>query len=189
MAEKRRAVFLDRDGTINVEKEYLSRPEDFEFLPGVPEALKRLKDAGFFLIVVTNQSGVARGYFTLAEVEALHRCIQKRLRAFGTEIDGFFVCPHHPDLGVGEYRKRCACRKGEPGLLLQAAVDFGIDLSRSYMIGDKPADMEAGTRAGCRPILVLTGYGIETARKLKSAGIPAFDSLDKAADFILFSKK
>lgn len=186
-AGKRRAVFLDRDGTINVEKNYLIRPEDLELFTDVPGALKKLKGGGFLLIVVTNQSGVARGYFTLTEVETLHRHIQKKLHEFGAEVDRFYFCPHHPDKGAGEFRKRCDCRKGEPGLLLRAAADFGIDLKRSFMIGDKPADIEAANRAGCRPILVMTGYGAETARKLEPGVVPAFENLSQAADFILTS--
>ena len=182
---KKRAVFLDRDGTINVEKDYLSRPEDFEFFPDVPLALKRLKAAGYLLIVVTNQSGVARGYFTLSEVDTLHRHIQAQLKQFGTELDGFYICPHHPDKGIAEYRAHCSCRKGEPGLLLQAATDFGIDLERSFMIGDKLTDIEAGTRAGCQPILVLTGYGVETSQRLEFDGIPIFEDLGKAVEYIL----
>ncbi len=185
--EKRRAVFLDRDGTLNEEKDYLYRIEDFVFIRGVPESIQRLKKAGFLVIVVTNQSGVARGYFTLAEVETLHRHIQKKLNKYGAGVDGFYVCPHHPDQGVGAFRKHCNCRKGEPGLLLQAAADFGIDLTRSFMIGDKLADLQAGTRAGCRPILVLTGYGVETSQRLKSDDILVFGDLGKAANFILSS--
>ena len=182
---KRRAVFLDRDGTINVEKDYLYRPEDFEFYPGVPLALKKLKESGYFLIVVTNQSGVARGYFTLAEVDALHNHLQKRLHEFGTEVDGFYICPHHPEQGSGEYRKQCDCRKGEPGLLLKGAADFRIDMAESYMIGDKLSDIEAGIRAGCQPVLVLTGYGTETSQKLQSEDIPIFDNLSRAVEYIL----
>jgi D-glycero-D-manno-heptose 1,7-bisphosphate phosphatase len=147
-----------------------------------------VKAAGYLLIVVTNQSGVARGYFTLAEVDTLHRHIQAQLKEFGIELDGFYICPHHPDKGIGEYRVHCSCRKGEPGLLFQAAEDFGIDLGRSYMIGDKPADIEAGTMAGCQPILVLTGYGAETAKKLEFGTVPAFETLGQAANFILSSK-
>ena len=114
----RRAVFLDRDGTINEEKDYLWRIEDFVFIPGAPEAIRRLREAGYLVIVVTNQSGVARGYFGMAEVEALHRHLQRELARFGTAVDAFYVCPHHPTEGQGEYRRDCDCRKGRPGLLL-----------------------------------------------------------------------
>ena len=157
----RRAVFLDRDGTINEEKDYLWRVEDFAFIPGAPEAIRRLREAGYLAIVVTNQSGVARGYFGMTEVEALHRHLQQELARFGTEVDGFYVCPHHPSAGQGKFRRECDCRKGRPGLLLQAAAERGIDLSRSFMIGDTRADVEAGRRSGRTPPLVLTGCGGE----------------------------
>jgi D-glycero-D-manno-heptose 1,7-bisphosphate phosphatase len=183
--EKRPAVFLDRDGTINVEKDYLWRPEDFEFIAGSVEAIRRLKEAGFLVIVVTNQSGVARGYFGIEEVETLHRHIQEQLEQAGTRIDGFYLCPHHPEQGVGAFRRECDCRKGNPGLLLQAAREHGIDLAASFMVGDKRADLEAGRRAGCRSFLVLTGYGREEAQKLPSGSFDAFPSLQEAVDFIL----
>lgn len=155
----RRAIFLDRDGTINVEKDYLHRVEDFEFIPGAPEAIRRLKAAGYLVIVVTNQSGVARGYYDEPAVAALHGHIQALLESYGTGIDAFYLCPHHPTEGVGAYRIDCDCRKGAPGMLQQAAREHGIDLAESFMIGDKLADIEAGNAAGCRAILVRTGYG------------------------------
>ncbi|KAF0215604.1 MAG: D-glycero-D-manno-heptose 1 7-bisphosphate [Geobacteraceae bacterium] len=140
----RRAVFLDRDGTVNVEKEYLYLPEDFEFIPGAPQAIRLLKDAGFCVIVVTNQSGVARGYYDEAAVSSLHRHMDAELAKFGAKVDAYYFCPHHPQHGIGEYRKECDCRKPLPGMLLQAAAEFAVDLTRSYIIGDKPADVEAG---------------------------------------------
>lgn len=180
----RKAVFLDRDGTVNEEVDYLHRIEDFAFIPGAPEAIRRLKEAGFLVIVVTNQSGVARGYFPLAAVEALHDHIQSELARIGTRIDAFYLCPHHPVEGIGEYRKDCDCRKGSPGMLLQAARDHGIDLARSFMIGDKAADVEAGERAGCRPLLVLTGYGAREKARVKPE-TPVFRDIGSAAEFIL----
>ena len=158
-SEECRAVFLDRDGTINVEKEYLHRPEELEFIPGVPQAIARLNRAGYLVVVVTNQSGVARGYFSVADVNRLHQVMQQRLSDEGAHIDAYYLCPHHPHKGLDEYRLDCDCRKGKPGMLLQAAVDFSIDLSRSFMVGDKDADVLAGIAAGCRPYLVTTGYG------------------------------
>lgn len=182
---RRQAVFVDRDGTLNVEKNYLYRIEDFEFIPGVPEAIRRLRQAGFLVIVVTNQSGVARGYFTLAEVDALHRHIQNELEKSGTRIDGFYVCPHHPTEGVGEFRRQCDCRKGEPGLLLRAAAEHGIDLAGSWMVGDKLADVEAGERAGCASLLVLTGYGSEEVQRLPGKRVRCFADFVAAAGSIL----
>lgn len=156
----KRAVFLDRDGTINVEKEYLYRKEDFEFIPGVPEAIRLLNEAGVMVVVVTNQSGVARGYYTEEDVENLHRHIARELKEAGAHVDAWLYCPHHPS-GRGSYALPCDCRKPLPGMLREAARRHGIDLENSVMIGDKLADVEAGQAAGCRTILVRTGYGAD----------------------------
>jgi D-glycero-D-manno-heptose 1,7-bisphosphate phosphatase len=180
----RRAVFLDRDGTINEERNYLHRVEDFAFIPGVPRAIGRLNRAGYLVVVVTNQSGVARGYFELADVHALHAHLQQQLVEQQSRVDGFFICPHHPEEGRDPWRRRCDCRKGAPGLLLRAAAALRIDLTRSFMVGDKPADIEAGRRAGCASLLVLTGHGLRTARDLDPA-VARFASLVEAVDFIL----
>jgi len=185
----KKAVFLDRDGTINVEKDYLVRPEEFEFIPGAPAAIARLKRAGFLVIVVTNQSGVARGYFDIDAVHQLHEHLQRQLSADGAGIDGFYLCPHHPEHGVGEFKTDCDCRKGNPGMLLQAAKDYDIDLESSYMVGDKLADVEAGKRAGCQTILVLTGYGQSESRKLADGEVPVVADLPTAVDFILAAMK
>jgi D-glycero-D-manno-heptose 1,7-bisphosphate phosphatase len=154
-----RAVFLDRDGVINVEKGYLHRIEDFELLPGAPEALSLLKEAGFLLVVVTNQSGVARGYYSLEAVHELHRHLQSELKPYGVAINGFYICPHHPEHGSGKFAAECFCRKPLPGMLEQAVADFRIDPAQSYLVGDKLSDIEAGHAAGCRCLLVRTGYG------------------------------
>lgn len=154
----KRAVFLDRDGTLNVEREYLYRPEEFTFCTGAVEALRLLNQAGYLVVVVTNQSGVARGYYGEPEVQALHHHIDTLLQQQGAYIDAWYYCPHHPD-GIEPYRKVCGCRKPLPGMLQQAAVDLGISLADSWMIGDKLIDVEAGLAAGCRTVLVLTGYG------------------------------
>ena len=185
----RPAVFLDRDGTLNVEKDYLHRIEDFAFIPGAAEAVCRLKAAGFLVIVATNQSGVARGYYPHDAVARLHDHLQAELRRVGAEIDAFYVCPHHPREGLGAYRIDCDCRKGAPGMLLQAARDHGVDLGRSYMVGDKLADIEAGRAAGCAALLVRTGYGSreESNVAARFPGTPVFDDLACAVDFILTS--
>ena len=154
----KRAVFLDRDGTINVEKEYLYQAKDFEFIPGVPEAVRLLNQAGIMVVVVTNQSGVARGYYTEDDVENLHRHIAGELERSGAHVDAWLYCPHHPS-GRGSYALPCDCRKPLPGMLREAARRYDIDLELSTMIGDKLADIEAGHSAGCRTILVRTGYG------------------------------
>ena len=118
-----RAVFLDRDGTINVEKEYLHRPEDLELIEGAAKAIAQLNRAGFLVIVVTNQSGVARGYFSVEDVNRLHQAMQQKLADQGARIDAFYLCPHHPDNGLDAFRIDCDCRKGKPGMLVQAAAE------------------------------------------------------------------
>lgn len=153
------AAFLDRDGTINIEKEYLYQISDFELIPGAAEAVRLLNQAGIMVIVVTNQSGVARGFYTEDDVENLHRHISRTLESYGAHIDAWLYCPHHPD-GRGSYALPCSCRKPSPGMLQEAAVRYDVDLTHSTMIGDKLADMEAGRAAGCRTILVRTGYGV-----------------------------
>lgn len=180
-----RAVFLDRDGVINVEKEYLHRVEDFQFLPGVPRALRLLKDAGFLLVVVTNQSGVARGYFSLEAVHRLHRHLQHELQRHGVSIDGFYVCPHHPVHGTGEFRRECSCRKPMPGLIEKAAADFAIDPTRSFLVGDKLSDVEAGQAAGCRCFLVRTGYGGAIPPETIDEQVSIVDDLPAAVQIIL----
>jgi D-glycero-D-manno-heptose 1,7-bisphosphate phosphatase len=185
MADKQRAVFLDRDGTINVEKDYLYKTEDFEFIPGAQEAIKKLKGAGFLVIVVSNQSGVARGFFDEDAVNQLHQHIQDELIDYGTSIDDFYFCPHHPDKGMGAYKLDCNCRKGKPGMLLQAALEHNLDLQHSFMVGDKLADIEAGKRAGCESLLVLTGYGATTALVPEAAAVEKCRDLGCVATLII----
>lgn len=150
----RPAVFLDRDGTINVDTGYVFRPEDFEFLPGAVEAIKRLNDAGYLVLVVSNQSSVARGFSTEADVENLHRYVAEELSKHGARIDRFYYCPHHPEGEVAAYRKNCDCRKPGIGMFRQACRDFEIDVVNSWMIGDKGSDEEFGQRAGLITICV-----------------------------------
>jgi D-glycero-D-manno-heptose 1,7-bisphosphate phosphatase len=178
----KRAVFIDRDGTINVEKEYLYLSEELEFIPGAAKAIRLLNEAGFLVVVVTNQSGVARGYYTEEDVHQLHRYIASQLEQVGSRVDSWFYCPHHPS-GRGSYALPCRCRKPQPGMLLEAARRFDIDLETSVMIGDKLVDVEAGRAAGCRSILVRTGYGREEENRLP-AGIEVFDDLLAAAELV-----
>ncbi len=171
----RRAVFLDRDGTINVEKDYLFQIADFEFIPGVVEAVKMLNESGYMVVVVTNQSGVARGYYAEEDVENLHRHIAREFEKFGARVDAWLYCPHHPS-GRGSYALPCSCRKPMPGMLKEAARRYDIDLEASIMIGDKLADISAGLSAGCRSVLVRTGYGAEEEHQV-SEGTAVFDDL------------
>ncbi len=178
----KQAVFLDRDGTINVEKDYLYRPEEFEFIPGAVEAIRRLNRAGYLVVVVTNQSGVARGYYTDQEVHRLHRHIDQLLSQADARIDAWYHCPHHPS-GLPPYNQLCSCRKPRAGMLEQAAADLEIDLSRSWIVGDKLVDVEAGIAAGCRPVLVLTGYGVDECSLLPDT-VPRCQDLAAAAELI-----
>jgi D-glycero-D-manno-heptose 1,7-bisphosphate phosphatase len=178
----KRAVFIDRDGTINVEKEYLFRAEEFEFIPGAAKAIRLLNEAGFLVVVVTNQSGVARGYYAEEDVHLLHRHIAVQLEKEGARVDAWQYCPHHPS-GRGSYALPCRCRKPQPGMLREAAARFDIDLGASIMIGDKLVDIEAGRAAGCRTILVRTGYGREEEQG-QLAGSEVFDDLLAAAEHV-----
>lgn len=180
----RKAVFLDRDGTINVEVQYLSAVADFQFIPEVPQALKRLKDAGFLLVVVTNQSGIGRGYYDEAALDAIHSHMHAELAGFGAAIDACYFCPHHPEHAIAPYLKECGCRKPLPGMLQQAADDLDIDLAASFMIGDKLADVEAGINAGCTPLMVLTGYGSADSARIPE-GVRVYPDLPAAAKAIL----
>jgi len=157
----KKAVFIDKDGTLIRDVPYNCDPARIVFNPGVPEALRKLKADGYQLIVVSNQSGIAMGYFKIADLEKVANKIQNDLMAKGVEIDAFYFCPHHPDGKIIRYSKPCQCRKPEPGMLLHAAERFGIDLSRSWMIGDILHDVEAGNRAGCQTILLDVGNETE----------------------------
>ena len=143
------AVFLDRDGVINVDHGYVSTWERFEFLPGVPDALRALQDAGYLLIVVSNQSGIGRGYYCEADVESLNQAVAQHLGStVGVTLSEFYHCPHHPTEAKGEFRRQCDCRKPAPGMIRQAVLDHGIDLKTSLLVGDKDSDIEAGRAAG-----------------------------------------
>lgn len=143
-----RAAFIDRDGVINADHGYVHRVDRFELLPGVPAALRRLKAAGFLLIVVTNQSGIARGLFTEADYATLTQHLHEVLAAEGVVLDAVYHCPHLPDASVAAYRRQCDCRKPNPGMILRGIAEFGIDPARSMLIGDKTSDIEAGRAAG-----------------------------------------
>jgi D-glycero-D-manno-heptose 1,7-bisphosphate phosphatase len=153
------AILLDRDGVINREVNYLGRPQDLELIPGVVDAIASLNARSIPVLVVTNQAGVGRGYYTETDVDLVHDALQNLLALGGAKIDRFYYCPHHPTAGIGKYLKSCTCRKPEPGMLLQAAADYDLDLTQCYLVGDKTSDMISGWNAGCKTILVQTGYG------------------------------
>ena len=177
-----RAVFLDRDGVINENRpEYVKSWDEFRFLPGALASLARLARSPFAIVVLSNQSAINRGLVSRSEVDAINGRMVRQVEANGGRVDGVYVCPHRPDEG-------CSCRKPEPGLLHQAAAELAIDLNSSYLVGDALADMQAGLRARCTPLLVRTGRGEEElarAQEAKVVDFVYFPDLPQAVDFIL----
>jgi len=157
---KKIAVFLDRDGTISEEVGYVNHIKRFKLLPRSSQAIKLLNKNKILAIIVTNQSGVARNYFTEDLVNEVHKKMKKLLKKDGAHLDAIYYCPHHPRVGSPEYRKDCDCRKPKIGMLKRAESDFNIDLIKSYMIGDRIKDVIFGHKVGMKSILVLTGYGL-----------------------------
>lgn len=172
MAEPRPAVFLDRDGTLTVEGEWITRREALELVPGATEALRLLASAGFALVLVTNQSAVARGLIDEAELAYIHAHLAELLAAGGAHLDALYHCPHHPTEGRGVWKRECDCRKPKPGLVLRAARELDLDLSRSWMIGDAARDLEAGWAAGVRGVLVATGKGAREIERMRATRAP-----------------
>ncbi|MGN0351045.1 MAG: D-glycero-alpha-D-manno-heptose-1,7-bisphosphate 7-phosphatase [Roseburia sp.] len=162
-----KAIFLDRDGTINVEKNYLYKIQDFEFIPGVLEALKLLQDAGFALIIITNQSGIGRGYYAEEDFFILTGWMMKELETQGIHISKIYYCPHLPDAQVEKYRKNCKCRKPGLGMYERAIKDFNIDLSKSWSIGDKIRDCSICETTDCRGYLIEQNENADVIRGVK----------------------
>jgi D-glycero-D-manno-heptose 1,7-bisphosphate phosphatase len=173
-----RAVFLDRDGTIMEDSNYVGDVERVVLIPGAAAALLQLQEAGYRLFVVTNQSGVGRGYFTRESVEAIHAHLDEHFASAGVRFDRYYVCPHHPE-------DNCDCRKPKPKFLLDAALEYGLDLSRCFMIGDRASDIQAGINAGTRTILVLTGAGRDTLAKQEVRPDFVAEGIQAAATWIL----
>ncbi len=178
----KRAVFLDRDGTLVENRGYICDFSQVGFFPFAAGAVRTLNRAGFRVIVVSNQSAVARGICSEEQVIVLHRRLKEHFLELGAEISAFYHCPYLPEGTVAAYRRQSPLRKPEPGMLLQAARDFLLDLDRSFMIGDRDDDIEAGRRAGCRTVLVRTGYGSQSESRLRPDGPrPDFFADDLAA--------
>ena len=174
---RRRLILLDRDGTVILDKHYLSDPDEVELIPGAAEAIRRLNEAGHAVVIVSNQSGVARGMFSMDEVDMCNRWIEGLLEKYGARVDRIYTCP--------DLDEDAPCRKPNTGMLEQAARDFDLPLSEAVMIGDKPADIEAGRRVGARTVLVRTGEGRETERRNGFTSDFAGDDLNVAVDWIL----
>jgi len=178
----RPAVFLDRDGTLVEELPYLHDPERLALMPGAAAALSALARAGFALVLVTNQAGVARGLYGEDAVERVHRRLGELLAAGGVALDGVYYCPHHPDGRVAAYARACRCRKPAPGMLEAAAGDLGLDLTASYLVGNDPVDVGAARAAGAAPVFVTTG---QAAGRPPPPSVPALPSLAAAARAVL----
>jgi histidinol-phosphate phosphatase family protein len=187
----RKAVFLDRDGVINENGSKIDSPEKFEMIDGVPESIKRLNEAGFLVIIVTNQPEIAKGFFGFVELENVHKHMKELLEKQGARIDSIYVCPHHPEKGfpgeVPELKMKCECRKPEPGMILRAITDNSIDPAQSWIVGDSKSDIIAGQKAGLKTILLTAsgGSGSEQEKELECA--PDFEapSLREAAEIIV----
>lgn len=168
MLKKRIAVFLDRDGTVSEEVSYISDPNMLRLLPRAAEAIRLINESGFLTVIVTNQSGIARGYFTEDVLKEIHNRMELLLKGEGGHIDKIYYCPHHPEVGLPEYVLDCDCRKPGTGMIDAAAKDLNIDVGSSYVVGDKIIDIELAHKAGARGILVMTGYGREELKSLNS---------------------
>ncbi|HEY5715762.1 MAG TPA: D-glycero-beta-D-manno-heptose 1,7-bisphosphate 7-phosphatase [Psychromonas sp.] len=165
VANGKRAVFLDRDGVLNVDNGYVSNSDDFQFIDGVIDACRALKEKGYLLVVITNQSGIARGYFSEEQFHNLTEWMDWSLADRGVDLDGIYYCPHHAENGLGEYKVDCDCRKPKPGMLINAIEDLNIDPSQSILVGDKVSDIQAGLAAG-----IKTNYLVRTGKVITSEG-------------------
>ena len=159
MSGSRRAVFMDRDGTISEEVGYVNHVSRYRVFPFAARAVRALNEAGWLAVLITNQAGVARGYFEEEMIGRVHGVLAEELKLAGARLDAVYYCPHHPSVGEPPYRFDCDCRKPRPGLIRRAAEELGIDLRRSWMVGDRYSDTELARNAGVRAAFVLTGYG------------------------------
>ncbi len=182
----KKAFFLDRDGVINVEVDYLHKPEDVVLCRGAADAIRKIHAAGYLAVVVSNQSGVARGMFTLREVKSVEEKILELLGDASARPDAFYYCPHHKDGTVSGLAVECDCRKPKPGLLLKAIRDLGIDPSASFLVGDQLSDLRAGEEAGCKAVvMVATGHGSKNLEKALTENRIVKQGLPEAVDYLL----
>lgn len=182
-----KCVFLDRDGTIIHDRGYIGKVKDIMLIPRAAEAIKKLNKAGFLVIVTSNQSGIARGYFDIDAVTKVNAEIQRKLIKYGAYIDASYYCPHFTEGKNKKYVKKCFCRKPSQGMIKMAVRDFKIDIKKSFVVGDKLTDVLFGKRSGAKTILVLTGQGREEVKKITAKTKPDFiaKDLNSAAEFIL----
>jgi D-glycero-D-manno-heptose 1,7-bisphosphate phosphatase len=156
-----RAIFIDRDGTLNEEVGYITDPAQFRLFDFAAEAVRKVNEAGWLAIALTNQSGVARGYFTEEFLRGIHQSMEESLRSQGARLDAIYYCAHHPEFGAAPYRRDCECRKPKPGLIERAVRDFALDPAECFVIGDRYRDVEMGHSGGARSVMVMTGHGRE----------------------------
>jgi len=177
-------IIIDRDGVINYESdEYIKSPEEWQPIPGSLDAIAQLNRSGFQVLVATNQSGIARGYYDLETLSRIHEKLKNELASVGGYIEEIFYCPHHPD-------DACLCRKPKPGLLYQMEIKYQIDLTNTFFIGDSAVDVQAAQTAGCMPILVLTGNGQKALEKYPEfLNIPNFPDLARAAEYAIYRQR
>ncbi len=152
-------IFFDRDGTINTEIDFVRKPEELQLIPESAQAIREANELGIKVFIITNQSGIARGFLTERDLAAVHGQLRHLLKEHRAHVDAIYYCPHHPEYGTPPYNVRCRCRKPDIGMLKRAEKEFDVNLARSFVVGDRCVDIHAGRRAGCTPYLVLTGYG------------------------------
>ena len=183
-----KAVFLDRDGVITQEPpHYAYRLDQLALIPGSGDAIRLLNNDGYKVVVVSNQSGIGRGYYQEVDTELFNQALRGELAKLEAHLDAIYYCPHHPEAEVEEYRMNCNCRKPEPGMLIMAGNDLEIDMKRSFLVGDKLTDIEAGKRVGCKTILVKTGFGAEQLKDNRIDCEYIADDLFQAVEYILDS--
>jgi D-glycero-D-manno-heptose 1,7-bisphosphate phosphatase len=182
-------IFLDRDGTINEEVDYLSSPLDLHLIPGAADAIREANESGFKVFIITNQSGIARGILTEERLAEIHAALVSALARQHATIDKIYYCPHHPDFGEPPFRAVCNCRKPGTGMIDAAVREFGIDLSKSFVIGDRMLDVQTGNNAGAASILVLTGYGRKELELCRLNGVPVGHVAEDLPDAIHYVKQ
>lgn len=188
MSRQRIAVFLDRDGTINEEVDYLRTPDQVRLISGAGAAVRRLNEAGILTCVISNQSGVARGFLKEEDLVPIHAALERQLLLEGARVDRIYYCPHHPTEGKPPYKTECDCRKPKPGMLRQAAEEYNVDLRGSFVVGDRIVDVQTGISVGATTILVLTGYGRASRGECEREGVAPdriVEAIDEAVEFIV----
>jgi D-glycero-D-manno-heptose 1,7-bisphosphate phosphatase len=181
-------IFIDRDGTINNEVDFLRTPDQLKLIPRSADAITELNKLNLKVFILTNQSGIARGLLTENDLRGIHNRLLQMLENQDARIDKIYYCPHHPEGSIEEFRKDCQCRKPKPGMLLTAAKEYNIDLSASYIIGDKMIDMQAGNNCGARTVLVLTGYGKAELEDCRKNGVRIDHIAENLYDAVKFIK-